>query len=488
MLRLQCNELKQELNDQLIFENINLSLYAGDRVGLVGKNGCGKTTLLRTLTREMSAVSGSVQFHGRIGYLPQDLDFRSEGSVLSYLAPWEEALGYYRTMSELKLWDIGMTQLSQLSGGEKTKVFLASLMLSEPDVLLLDEPTNHLDQEGLTFLASFINQFKGAVLMVSHDRYFLNQTVNQILEMAAGGLRSFAGSYDDYRHQLNLEHQAQQLSYEKYERKRTQLELAARQQMERANRYNGLSVNDYQRGKARRVARVAQVLAHRAEMLEEVKRPPKKAKIDLHMTAHEGMTPRFLMLAESLKASYDQLTVFEGVSFQLARGQRVALLGPNGCGKSTLMKGLLGEVLLSGGLKVSPSTKAGYFSQELTVLNPEETLLESLAGLNLPESELRRFLGTVFFKADEVHKKINQLSYGEKSRVAFLKLILGGYNLLLLDEPTNFLDIETREKIEELLDSYEGALVFVSHDRYFVEKMAEVIWRLTPVGLEIEYL
>lgn len=478
MLLLQGNALTQGYEERTVFEGASFSLYKGDRTGLIGRNGCGKTTLMKTLLGELQPIQGHVKAFGRMGYLSQDLELPRRAQVGEYLSPYNEGPDFYMILSKLNLWVLWDQPLETLSGGEKTKVFIAKLMLDTPEILLLDEPTNHLDKEGIALLSEFLNRFEGAVMIVSHDRYFLDQTVNQIMRMEGGKLRQFSGNYSQFQREIDQEYHFQCVAYDRYIKKKTQLENAAVFQKDRAGKYNELSQNDFQRGKAKKMAKVAKAIEKRIDMLEEVERPQSERRLSLYMTEHQGMTSKFLVLADHLSVAYDQRQVFSQLNFQVTKGSRIALVGHNGSGKSTLLKTILGEIPHEGLLKVSSSTRIGYFSQELTLLDPEKTILETMQDLGLPDVDSRRFLGTMNFQGDWAFKKIKTLSYGEKSRIAFLKLVLGGYNLLLLDEPTNFLDIPTREKIEGLLEPYEGTLIFVSHDEYFIQKMAEEIWAL----------
>lgn len=485
MLLLQGTVLSQGYEDTTIFEAAGFSLYSGDRVGLIGKNGCGKTTFIRTLIGELEPYRGHVKAFGRLGYLSQDLKLPTGLKVYEYLTDYQDRSDYAMILSRLNLWQLIDQSLENLSGGEKTRLFLAKLMLDRPDVLLLDEPTNHLDQDGIELLSKFLNSYEGAVVIVSHDRYFLDRTVNQIIRMEDGELRQFGGNYTQYRVELENEAHVQWQSYERYLRKKEQLEEAVSLQKSRAGKYNDMSQNDFQRGKARKIAKVARSIEKRIDKLEKVERPKTDRRFLLYMTSYEGMSSKFLIRAEGLKVSYDKNVIIKSTDFQVKRGSRIGLTGPNGSGKSTLLKAILGEVSYEGHLKVSAGSKIGYFSQELNLLDPNKTLLETMADIGLKEVDSRRFLGTMNFTRDLAFKKIKTLSYGEKSRVAFLKLVLGGYNLLLLDEPTNFLDIPTREKIESLLEPYEGTLIFVSHDEFFTKKMASEIWRLEEGLLKV---
>ena len=486
---LKINHLKKYYSDRCLFEDLNFEVFPGEKVGLIGINGCGKSSLFKIINGGLEKDGGYVTVNGRLGYLPQDLSFGETQFPADYLESWSDDPEYFKTIHQMGVSELLWQPIETLSGGEKTRVFLAGLQLEAPDVLLLDEPTNHLDQAGLKVLKNFVRQFAGALLMISHDRHFLDETANRIVLLEDGDIRSFKGNYSDYRHRLEQEQAFQQMAFDRYVKTKAQLEAAANAQLKRANKFNGLSQNDFQRGKAKGVAQKGKALQKRVEMLEKVDRPKWVRPLPIYMNSG-GEAPKFLVIASELELKYEGQAIFRNVSFQLERSSRIGLVGANGSGKSSLLRAVLGEMSssaeLRGQMRVSPSVRIGYFSQELTSLDPEATLIEALQDLQLQEKELRNFLGAMNFKQSDVYKQIKMLSYGEKARVAMLNLALGGYQLLLLDEPTNFLDVPTREKIEELLQGYDGAVLFVSHDQYFIEHMAHKIWRLTPQGLHKE--
>ncbi len=483
---LRINHIKKYYSDRCLFEDLSFEVFPGEKVGLIGINGCGKSSLFKIITGTLEKDGGKVLIDGRLGYLPQDLSFGEASFPHEWLAPWADEANYFRTIHQMGVADLLWQPIDSLSGGEKTRVFLTGLQLEQPEVLLMDEPTNHLDQEGLCVLTEFVNAYSGALFMISHDRHFLDKTANKIIRLEDGEIRSFKGNYSDYRKRVEDETAHQHMAYERYVKTKSQLEAAADAQLKRANKYNNLSQNDFQRGKAKGVAQKGKAMQKRVDMLEKVDKPKWVRPLPIYMNS-AGEAPKFLTLASEMALSYDSETVFKNVSFQIERNNRIALVGANGSGKSSLLKALYGEInaraCLSGSLKVSAGINIGYFSQELTSLDPEATLLEALQDLGLPEKELRNFLGAMNFKQTDVFKQIKMLSYGEKARVVMLNLALGGYQLLLLDEPTNFLDVPTREKIEELLHGYDGAILFVSHDQYFIDQMAQEIWHLTPKGL-----
>jgi len=479
---LDINNVSKFIGDKEILKDISFRLYKKDKVGIVGRNGIGKTTLLKVITSELEADSGSIKFYGKYGYLPQDLFIENDLFVYELMEETKKYGEFLELLNKFKLNGAEKQKVKSLSGGEKTKLYLIKLLLQNPDILILDEPTNHLDYETIEWLEGFINDFNGAVLMVTHDRYFLDKTVSKIFELEDKTIKEYSGGYTFYATQKKIELDKAMLEYEEYIKKKRQLEIAARKQMERANRYNDMSVNDFQRHKANKIAKRSKAIISRLENIEEKEKPKVPKNINIKLEGINDKTSDILIRAENLSKAYDRV-LFRNISFNIYRNARIGLIGKNGVGKSTLLKGLIGKVKLNGNISIPPSTKIGYFSQELEELDTNSTILEELKKINNDESYVRTLLGCMLFRRDDVYKKIKSLSYGERVRVAFLKLILEENNLLILDEPTNFLDIPTREVIENALLDYEGAILFVSHDRYFVEKMAKEIWELSNSGL-----
>jgi len=479
---LDINNVSKFIGDKEILKDISFRLYKKDKVGIVGRNGIGKTTLLKVITSELEADSGSIKFYGKYGYLPQDLFIENDLFVYELMEETKKYGEFLELLNKFKLNGAEKQKVKSLSGGEKTKLYLIKLLLQNPDILILDEPTNHLDYETIEWLEGFINDFNGAVLMVTHDRYFLDKTVSKIFELEDKTIKEYSGGYTFYATQKKIELDKAMLEYEEYIKKKRQLEIAARKQMERANRYNDMSVNDFQRHKANKIAKRSKAIISRLENFEEKEKPKVPKNINIKLEGINDKTSDILIRAENLSKAYDRV-LFRNISFNIYRNARIGLIGKNGVGKSTLLKGLIGKVKLNGNISIPPSTKIGYFSQELEELDTNSTILEELKKINNDESYVRTLLGCMLFRRDDVYKKIKSLSYGERVRVAFLKLILEENNLLILDEPTNFLDIPTREVIENALLDYEGAILFVSHDRYFVEKMAKEIWELSNSGL-----
>ncbi|EOD00297.1 ribosomal protection-like ABC-F family protein [Caldisalinibacter kiritimatiensis] len=479
---LDVNNVSKFIKHKEILKDISFKLYRKDRIGIVGRNGVGKTTLLRIITSDLEADSGSIKFYGSFGYLPQNLFTNNHIYVYELMNETNKYGEFFSLLNKFGLKDIEHQKIESLSGGEKTKLYLIKLLLINPDVLILDEPTNHIDNETKEWLEDFINNFNGAVLMVTHDRYFLDKTVAKIFELENKSLKEYNGGYTFYAKQKKVELDKARQEYIQYVKEKKKLEIAARKHMERANKYNNMSKNDFQRHKAAKIAKRSKTIISRIKNMEEKKKPEVSKNINIRFEGSSDKISNILVRAEGLSKSYDRV-LFENVSFNINRNSRIGLIGKNGVGKSTLLKGLVGKVQLEGNLYIAPSTKIGYFSQEFEELNLDFTILEELKNISNDESYVRTMLGSMLFPRDDVYKKISNLSYGEKVRVAFLKLILEENNLLILDELTNFLDIPTKEIIEDALLDYKGAILFVSHDRYFINKVAEEIWELLDNGM-----
>ncbi|KGG79420.1 hypothetical protein Y919_12170 [Caloranaerobacter azorensis H53214] len=479
---LDVNNISKSINDKEILKNISFKLYKKDKVGIVGRNGVGKTTLLRIITSELEADSGSVKFYGSFGYLPQNLFINNHMYVYELINETDKYGDFIILLNKFGLKGVEKQKIDSLSGGEKTKLYLIKLLLKKPDILILDEPTNHIDNQTKEWLEDFINNFDGAVLMVTHDRYFLDKTVTKIFELENKSIKEYSGGYTFYARQKQIELDRARREYDKYIKEKRKLEKAARKHMERANKYNNMSKNDFQRHKAAKIAKRAKAIISRLENMDEKKKPIVSKNINIKLESNSDKIGNILIRAEGLSKSYGRI-LFENVSFNIYRNSRIGLVGENGVGKSTLLKGIIGKVQLEGNIYIAPSVKIGYFSQELEDLNLDLTILEELKSINNDENYVRTLLGSMLFRRDDVYKKISNLSYGERVRVAVLKLILEENNLLILDEITNFLDIPTKEVIEDALLDYKGAILFVSHDRYFINKIAEEIWELSNSGI-----
>lgn len=526
MIVLSANNLTKTYGTDVIIEKASFHLNDGDKVGIIGRNGAGKTTLLNMLTGQLSCDEGEffVSQNIRIGYLKQRDNFNSERTVMeeiegifSGLAKLEEEItrlsdevaanphdmrriekldelqhrfdreGGYTYKSEI----IGILnsmafgesfynkKISSLSGGERTRLALAALLLEKPDILLLDEPTNHLDIGTLKWLEQYLSAYKGTVMIVSHDRYFLDQTVNRIFEVENHKVYCYEGKYSDYAAQKKLRRETELRAYNNQQR-----EIARQEEMIRRMKQHGTE----------HLAKRAASREKRLDMLERLERPESemgKMKIHFRQNFQSGGD---VILAEDLEKCFgwgqNRRELFRNVNLDIKRGERICIVGPNGVGKTTLLRVLLGELPPTAGyLKIGHNVAFGYYDQGQLLLNESNTVLEELKESYrlYTDTEMRSILGRFLFQGDEVFLPVGSLSGGEKARLSLLKLMLSGANTLILDEPTNHLDIESKEVFEEALLEFPGTVIVVSHDRYFLQRIPTRILELTHDGA-VEYL
>lgn len=526
MIVLSANNLTKTYGTDVIIEKASFHLNDGDKVGIIGRNGAGKTTLLNMLTGQLSCDEGEffVSQNIRIGYLKQRDNFNSERTVMeeiegifSGLAKLEEEItrlsdevaanphdmrriekldelqhrfdreGGYTYKSEI----IGILnsmafgesfynkKISSLSGGERTRLALAALLLEKPDILLLDEPTNHLDIGTLKWLEQYLSAYKGTVMIVSHDRYFLDQTVNRIFEVENHKVYCYEGKYSDYAAQKKLRRETEIRAYNNQQR-----EIARQEEMIRRMKQHGTE----------HLAKRAASREKRLDMIERIERPESemgKMKIHFRQNFQSGGD---VILAEDLEKCFgwgqNRRELFRNVNLDIKRGERICIVGSNGVGKTTLLRVLLGELPPTAGyLKIGHNVAFGYYDQGQLLLNDSNTVLEELKESYrlYTDTEMRSILGRFLFQGDEVFLPVGSLSGGEKARLSLLKLMLSGANTLILDEPTNHLDIESKEVFEEALLEFPGTVIVVSHDRYFLQRIPTRILELTHDGT-VEYL
>ncbi|MCL4517216.1 MAG: ATP-binding cassette domain-containing protein [Firmicutes bacterium] len=498
MLRplVQVDKLTKSYGFHDILKDISFLIREGEKVALIGPNGVGKSTVLKILAGVEVPTSGTITwFQDRllIAYVPQDPDFASENTPWNVLLAEEarlgsaarasaaEALSRFRfTRAESQL------RISALSGGQKTRLALARTWLSRPELMLLDEPTNHLDQDGLHWLKDFVRGYPGTVLVVSHDRYFLDSVVSRVIELSPTQAVEYEGTYTDYREAKQAAYVQQLAQYESEQKRIHKLEEAIDRQLqwfEKSHRDAGkdsdirIGVKEFYRGRAKRIARRAKSNLKRLEGMKEssVEKPKEEAGITLR-GFNEGASGQRILLAEELTQSFDKL-LFRSANFSVFRGEKVGIVGANGCGKTTLLNLVLSRLTpTEGSLWVTPGARIGYLDQELESLDPGVTVLEEVmkvAEWHAAEAvtRARTMLGCFLFSAEDIGKRICVLSTGERKRVALVKLLLSSFNLLLLDEPTDHFDLPAREKLEEALQAYTGTLLLVSHDRYLLRRV-----------------
>jgi ATP-binding cassette, subfamily F, member 3 len=514
-----------------ILDKINFTLSAGERVGLIGPNGAGKSTLLRIIVGLEQPDKGSVWVEpsARTGYLAQALLYQPDatvgqvinealGSALDILAQVENLANqiatasadeydaimasYAQALEEAERLDaysasahmaqvlagLGLSHLSEdtpvsiLSGGQKTRLGLARLLISRPDILLLDEPTNHLDITALAWLEDFIRSYKGAVLIVSHDRAFIDALVTKVLALdeISHTMKEFGGNYSAYIDELERLRQKQLDDYRRQQEYIQRVEDDIRTIKQRGKNTEASTINFAILKKAKEGVRKAIVRERKLRRLLDSEERVDKPKQTWHLKLDFGNAPpsgQLVLQVQDVSKSFDGHCIFANAKLELKAGERVALLGANGSGKTTLLRLISGEIQPdSGYIKLGANVKIGYFSQEQEGLDPNHTVLEAVRYVApISEQSARNYLHFFLFSGDEVFTPVKNLSYGERARLVLARLILSGVNFLLLDEPLNHLDISAREQFEEALDNFEGTVLAVAHDRYFVQNFAERI-------------
>ncbi len=506
---LSCQNLSKTFVDRPILKQTSFQLEEHEKAAIVGVNGAGKTTLLKMIIGQLPADEGLITFakDKTFGYLAQQSDLSSSHTIYEELlsvkqdlvsmeqqlrdleesmkhcegTQLEEIMNRYTRMthdfevrggllykSELTGVLKGLSfldedfdkQISTLSGGQKTRVSLAKLLLQSPDLIILDEPTNHLDIASISWLETYLRSYKGAVLIVSHDRYFLDRVVTKVIAIENGLVRSYAGNYSDYAAKAAMLRKAAVNAYLKQ-----QEEIHHQQQVID-------KLKSFNREKSIKRAESREKMLDKMELLEK----PVEIRDDMHLK----LTPQIIsgndvLSIEDLSKRFGSLTLFEHVDIEIKRGEHVAIIGDNGTGKTTLLK-IINELesMDSGQIRLGSKVEIGYYDQEHHVLHSEKTLFDEISDdyPTLTNTQIRNTLAAFLFTGDDVFKKISELSGGERGRVSLAKLMLSNANFLILDEPTNHLDITSKEILEQALNDYEGTVLYVSHDRYFVNQTA----------------
>ena len=518
---LSTSGIKKSFLTHEVLRNVTFHIEAKEKMALIGVNGAGKSTLFHILRGEMEPDEGQIfiQKNLRVGYLPQTADYQSENRIedelLTVFKPlqemeaemrsleqimqsgatseqmdryskllhdFEEQNGYgYHSMVRGVLNGLGFEEeeyqlpINYLSGGQKTRIMLGKLLLQAPDILLLDEPTNHLDIESISWLESYLNAYKGAAIIISHDRYFLDKLCTKTMEIERGVATVYNGNYSYY---ISEKEVRQKVAMREYEAQQTEI----KRQEEIITKLRGYGMEKFIRR-----AQSREKILDKMELLE---RPTElNASMNLHFTP-SIQSAEIVLTAQEVSKQFDGRELFKGANFQIRRGERVALIGANGIGKTTLFKMIMGQMMPTyGDLHLGVKVYPGYYDQTQENLSPEKSILDEIYDSypNLTIPQIRNILGSFLFRGDDVFKQIKTLSGGEKARVSLCKIMLGDANFLLLDEPTNHLDIISREILESNLVSYEGTLLFISHDRYFINQVATRVIELTPEEI-IPYL
>lgn len=518
MISVNCENLSLSFGAETVLENVSFALNEGDKLGIIGVNGAGKSSLFAMITGKYQPTSGEVFISkGKtVGILEQNIEYDSSRTILdeaintfSDLLETEKELENLRAVSEqtgseadakryadcqesftsgggyefrgrcrgiLKklslpeaLWD---KPVSSLSGGQKTRLSLACLLLRDPDIILLDEPTNHLDTDALFWLESYLKASRKTILVISHDRYFLDSVVNRILEIENKKSRIWNGNYTGYVNQKAIDREIQERHYVNQQREIKRIEAYIGQQR-RWNRERNIIA-----------AESRQKLLDKMERIERPEALPDRIRMTFDSSGESGND---VMSVRGLAKSYPGKALFDSVSFEVKKHDRLFICGKNGCGKSTLIKILAGRISPDKGFaSLGYNVKIGYYDQENQDLHPNNTVIDELwnAYPTMTETTVRNALALFLFRGDDISKKVSVLSGGEKARLTLARLMLSKMNLLILDEPTNHLDINSREVLENALSGFDGTIIAVSHDRYFINKLAT---RILDFGAESEH-
>ena len=528
MIVLSCNNLNKSFGIDSILQDVSFTVNEGDKIGIIGINGTGKTTLFKIISGTYGYDSGDIYTSKdcEIGYLEQNMNFHSENTILdevlevfkdlidmeNYLRNLELKIaeegsksnstdldklmneyshklelfadknGYgYKSEAKGVLKGLGFSDedldkpISILSGGEKTRILLGKLLLKKPTLLMLDEPTNHLDSEAIEWLEFFLKQYKGTVMLISHDRYFLDQVVNRTFEIHNKRLKTYNGNYSKFLELSKIEKELEQKKYEDQQKDLKKQE----ESIERLKAYG--------REKHLKRARSKEKALDKIEILDKPEAYRKRARIEFNPSVTSGND---VLQIRDVSMGYENRILFKDLNLDIYREEKVALIGANGVGKSTLFKIIMNEIVpLTGSVNLGTNVNVSYFHQEQKTLNLNNTIIDEIWDSNrhLTQTEIRSMLGAFLFEDEDVFKQISTLSGGERARVAILKLILSKANFLLLDEPTNHLDIDSKEVLEEALSNYTGTIFTISHDRYFLNTVVDKILVLDENGIT-EYL
>ena len=467
MLLIECSEIKKYFGDRLILNIENLRIYSDDRIGIVGLNGSGKTTLINILSQRSDPDEGWVKLNGKTGYISQteapDCKFISSemASKLGIETIWNE----------------------NMSGGEKTKFKLAGALDNESSILFADEPTSNLDIDGIEIMEKRFLEYSGALIIISHDRSFLDKLCRKILEIENGSIKIYNGNYSDYKEQKTFERERAQFEYDEYVSEKRRLERVITDTKQKVKsiktapkRMGNSEARLHKMGgqKARKnLDKKVKNVVKRIEHLELKEKPAAQSKIKIDILDAGKLHNKIIIEGKKINKKFESKIIFNNAEFNIYNGTKTALIGPNGCGKSTLIKMIINN---EDSIKIAHGAKIGYFSQDMSILNNDLSIIDNvMENSPYPESFARLLLARLLFKGDSIYKRVDLLSGGEQVKASFAKILLQDINMLILDEPTNYLDIYSLEVIEETLREYDKTLLVVSHDRRFIDSIVNQV-------------
>lgn len=477
MLLMECSNIKKYLGDRLLLDVDNLKVYSEDRIGIVGVNGVGKTTLVNVLSGRIEPDEGWVKLYGRYSYISQLGDPENK-----------------RISSEMaSKFSVANTWNENMSGGEKTRFKLADGLACNSLLIFADEPTSNVDIEGIELMEKKFGEYKGALVLISHDRSFLDKLCNKILEIEGGRIKVYSGNYSDYAAEKARERERTEFEYEEYikEKKRLQeVTIDTKEKVKNIRRAPKRMGNSEarlhkmggQKAKAN-LERAVKNIEKRIEHLEVKEKPKKQQNIKLDISDSNRLHSKIIIEGSNINRVFGDKIIFNNAEFSMYNESKIALIGSNGCGKSTLIKMIMNN---DQSIKIAQGAKIGYFAQDMSILEEDLTIIENITESSIyNETFIRLLLARLLIKGEDIYKKVSALSGGERVKVSFAKILTQDINLLILDEPTNYMDINSLEVVEKVLKEYDRTLLFVSHDRKFVDSVADTIMTIEDSKIKV---
>lgn len=477
MLLMECSNIKKYFGDRLLLDIDNLKVYSEDRIGIVGVNGVGKTTLVNMLSGKLEPDEGWVKLYGRYSYISQ-LGEPKNKKISSEMA---------------SKFSVANTWSENMSGGEKTRFKLADGLACNSLLIFADEPTSNVDMEGIELMEKKFGEYKGALVLISHDRSFLDKLCNKILEIEGSRIKVYSGNYSDYAAEKARERERVEFEYEEYvkEKKRLQeitidtkekVKSIKRTPKRMGNSEARLHKMGGQKAKAN-LERAVKSIQKRIEHLEVREKPKKQQDIKLDISDSNRLHSKIIIEGSNINRVFGDKIIFNNAEFSIYNESKIALIGTNGCGKSTLIKMIINN---DQSIKIAQGAKIGYFSQDMSTLEEELTIIENIMESSIyNETFARLLLARLLIKGEDIYKKVSALSGGERVKVSFGKILTQDINLLILDEPTNYMDINSLEVVEKMLKEYDRTLLFVSHDRRFVDSVADTIMTIEDSKIKV---